>query len=116
MSIAQTARLREMVPQCSLHPVTTLPAAALPGLAAALPGPEIKALYVENDRVYIECSPSCSVVIRFETRRSCCKLSHADDITFADFDISGDYEHFRLEVKDKYGNKAMTKAYTKKDL
>ena len=79
-------------------------------------GPEIKALYVENDRVYIECSPSCSVVIRFETRRSGCKLSNADDITFADFDISGDYEHFRLEVKDKYGNKAMTKAYTKKDL
>ena len=79
-------------------------------------GPEITALYVENDRVHIECTPSAYIGIRFETRRQDRRCSNEDDITSADFDISGDFDHFRLVVRDKYGNKAMTRAYTKKDI
>ncbi len=82
----------------------------------ATTGPEIKALYTENGRVYVECTPSAYVGIRFESRRQDRKCSFEDDITAADFDISGEFDHFRIVVRDKYNNKAMTRSYTKKEL
>jgi hypothetical protein len=81
----------------------------------ATTGPEITALYAENGKLYVDHTPACSVVLRFDTRRTGRVLSLRDDITHSEFDISGDYRHFRLEVKDIYGNKALTRAYTKAD-
>ena len=75
-------------------------------------GPEIKKLYVEDGKVFIDCSPAVSVCIRFETRRSDKLRSHGDELTHAAFDVSGPFEHFRIEVKDSRGNKALTRAYS----
>lgn len=82
----------------------------------ATTGPEISELYAENGRVYIKCTPSAYIGIRFETRRQDRVCSFEDEITQADFDISGEFDHFRIVVRDKYNNKAMTRSYTKKDL
>ncbi|MBO5077259.1 MAG: hypothetical protein J5584_06665 [Clostridia bacterium] len=82
----------------------------------ATTGPEITALYAEDGKLYVDHTPACSVILRFDTRRTGRVLSLHDDITHSEFDIGGDYRHFRLEVKDIHGNKALTRAYTKDDI
>lgn len=79
-------------------------------------GPEIKELYVENGRVYVQCTPSAYIGIRFESRRADRRCSFENEITSADFDISGEFDHFRIVVRDKYGHKALTRAYTKNEI
>ena len=74
------------------------------------------ALYAEDGKLYVDHTPACSVILRFDTRRTGRVLSLHDDITHSEFDLSGDYRHFRLEVKDIHGNKALTRAYTKADI
>lgn len=82
----------------------------------ATTGPEITSLYVENGRVYVQCTPSAYIGIRFESRRADRRCSFEDEITSADFDISGEFDHFRIVVRDKYGHKALTRAYTKSEI
>jgi hypothetical protein len=74
-------------------------------------GPEIRELYAEDGKVVVKCSPAQSIFIRFETRRSDKRRSHGDELEGAEFDIGGSYDHFRIEVKDSHGNKALTRAY-----
>ena len=81
----------------------------------ATTGPEITAMYAENGRLYVDHTPACSVCTRFDTRRRELFRSLGEDITHSEFDISGDYRHFRLEIKDGRGNKALTRVYTKAD-
>lgn len=78
----------------------------------ATTGPEIRSLYVDGGRLYAEFTPACSVCLRFETRRTGILISHTDSLTSAEFDVSGNYRYFRLEIKDAHGCKAMTRAYT----
>ena len=79
----------------------------------ATTGPEILKLFTDNGKVFVECTPVCSVCIRFETRRSDRIRSEHEDITHAEFDITGSFDHFRIELKDIRGNKALTRAYGK---
>ncbi|MBO4326983.1 MAG: PHP domain-containing protein [Clostridia bacterium] len=82
----------------------------------ATTGPEFKGLYVEDGKIYIDCTPVSSVCIRFETRRSGRMTSFGDEITHAEFDVSGGYQHFRVELKDSHGNKALSRAYSKAEV
>ena len=82
----------------------------------ATTGPEFKGLYVEDNKLYIDCTPVASICIRFETRRSGRYTSFTDDMEHAEFDISGDYSHFRVELKDSHGNKALSRAYSKAEI
>ena len=81
------------------------------GNCYASTGPEIRELYVENEKAVVRCSPAQSICIRFESRRSGRVRSQGDDIDRAEFDVSGQFDHFRIEVKDRCGNKALTRAY-----
>ena len=74
-------------------------------------GPEIKSLYVEDGRLFVECSPACSVNLRCDNRRAPRMLSHCDDVTGAVFDIDPSARHIRLEIKDSRGRRALTRAY-----
>ena len=82
----------------------------------ATTGPEITALYAEDGKLYVDHTPAFSVCVRFDTRRRGILRSLAGDLTHSEFDVSGDYRHFRLEIKDLNGNKALTRAYTKADV
>lgn len=82
------------------------------GNCYATTGPEIKGMYVEDGKLFVDCTPATSVCIRFETRRSANVKSLNDDIEHAEFDVSGDFCHFRIEVKDSHGRKAMSRAYS----
>ncbi|MBR5746046.1 MAG: PHP domain-containing protein [Clostridia bacterium] len=82
----------------------------------ATTGPEINALYVEDGKLHIECTPVCAVLIRYETRRTPRVLSRSDDIREAAFELQPDYVYLRVELKDTKGNKAMTRAYLKSEL
>ena len=79
-------------------------------------GPEIDSLYVNGGKLYVECSPVCSAMLRFESRRTPRVFSHGDEITKAEFDITGEYDHFRLELKDTHGRKAITRAYRRTEI
>ncbi len=82
----------------------------------ATTGPEISSLYVEDGKVFLECTPVCSVMIRYETRKTPRSISHGDAITSASFELADDFVYFRLELKDSHGNKAMTRAYLKSEI
>ncbi len=86
------------------------------GNCYATTGPEITGLYVENEKLHVECTPAKAIFIRFERRRSDYRRSNGRDITGAEFDVSGDYRFFRLEIHDGEGNKAMTRAYSRDEI
>ncbi len=80
-------------------------------------GPVINALYLEDGKVHLECSPCHSVVLRTESRASRPVLSNANDITEAEFDINFNYDwkFIRFECHDEKG-RAFTRAYLKEEV
>lgn len=81
-------------------------------------GPAIHRLEVDpaTGMVTVNTSPACAIALRCETRYTPIVRSLQDDLTTATLQLPADYRYFRLEIADSHGNKAMTRAYTPKDL
>ena len=75
-------------------------------------GPEIHELYVEDDKVYIKCSPAARISMNTGIRSA--RQVWAKDgemLTEACFAIDEKYGYFRLTVTDAQGCHANTNAY-----
>lgn len=78
--------------------------------------PQFKALYVENNKIVIDCTPVESIYINGYGR---CDRHITNDgtegITHAEFDLRQSDVYFRVTLRDKYGNNAHTHTYFVKD-
>ena len=77
-------------------------------------GPVIKSLYVEDGKIWVECSEATDIIFNGYNRTY--RNYHGENLTVADFKIFGEEVYFRITVKDKYGNVAHTHAYFVKDV
>ncbi|MBE6715975.1 MAG: PHP domain-containing protein [Ruminococcaceae bacterium] len=75
-------------------------------------GPEIYALYFEDDKLHVECSPADKVVCTVNKRRCMSRYNEETGvINHAVFEIKPSDGYFRVTVIDKNGLKADTNAY-----
>ena len=78
--------------------------------------PQFKALYVENNKIVIDCTPVESIFINGYGR---CDRHITNDgtegITHAEFDLRESDVYFRVTLRDRYGNNAHTHTYFVKD-
>ena len=83
------------------------------GNCYASDGPEIHELYMEEDRVFIRCSPAKGVFLSTAGRRKASRLSEGDEplVTEASFVIKPEDHFFRLTVRDAAGKHANTRFY-----
>lgn len=72
-------------------------------------GPIIKSMYVEDGKIWVECSEATDIIFNGYNRTY--RNYHGENLTVADFKIFGGEVYFRITVKDKYGNVAHTHAY-----
>ncbi len=79
--------------------------------------PQFKQLYVENNKIIVECSGVESVIINAYCRadRHITRQDGAEPITHAEFDLRESDVYFRVTIRDKYGNSAHTHTYFVKD-
>ena len=79
--------------------------------------PEIKNLYVEDNRLYVDFSPAADVYVN--TAGRLILSAHAkpgETFTHAEFDLKEDYIYFRVTVQDDHRRRAHTGAYYTKDI
>jgi hypothetical protein len=85
-------------------------------------GPSIKALYIEDGKLTVRCSAAARVSVISDVRWTASKRRDGKPITEATFDLAKLIEisstrpdlnthHFRVEVVDKYGKRALTRGY-----
>ena len=75
-------------------------------------GPEIYSLYLDGDKLHVECSPADKVVCTVNRRRCMSRYNEqTGEITHAVFDIKPSDGYFRITVVDKKGLRADTNAY-----
>jgi len=72
-------------------------------------GPRIHALYVEDDRVVVECDPATNVVFTSKNRRFWNRAG--EGLTKAEFSLKDSLEYFRITIFDDKGGRAHTRAY-----
>lgn len=77
-------------------------------------GPRIYALYVEDGKIKIDCSPVSSVFVSGLGR--CFRHEHGRDVTHAEFDLRKEDVFFRVTLCDRNGRYANTNAYYIKDI
>ncbi len=79
--------------------------------------PQFKELYVEDNKIIIECSPVESVYINAYGRadRHITNEDGGEGITHAEFWLRESDVYFRVTIRDKYGNNAHTRNYFVKD-
>lgn len=75
--------------------------------------PQIKALYVEDNIIKVDCSSATDVFITGYSRRF--RHVSGEGITHAEFRLRPEDVFFRITVRDKYGNNAHTNYYNVKD-
>lgn len=73
-------------------------------------GPEIYSLYIEDNKVIIECEPAKHIYMSTAFRRAIHKSSD-QLITKAEFDLAMDDGYIRFDVVDEKGRRANTRAY-----
>ena len=90
-----------------------LTAALERGDAYASTGPEITEMYVEDGYLIVHTSPASDIILHTEGRRLLRKHGKDGYVNAAAFSLSGDDlgTFFRVEVIDKNGNRAYTRAY-----
>ena len=78
--------------------------------------PQFKELYVEDNKIVIECTPVESVYINAYGRADR-HITNEDGegITHAEFPLRESDVYFRVTIRDKYGNNAHTHTYFVKD-
>lgn len=75
-------------------------------------GPEIYGLWLEGDKLHVECSPADKVTCTVNKRRCMSRYNeNTGEITHAVFEIKPSDGYFRVTVTDKNGKKADTNAY-----
>lgn len=75
-------------------------------------GPEIYALWLEDDKLHVECSPADKVTCTVNRRRCMSRYNEeTGEITHAVFEIKPSDGYFRVTITDKKGNKADSNAY-----
>lgn len=72
-------------------------------------GPEIHALWVEDDSIHIKCAPAKRIVVTYRSRRSYAMCG--DGMTEATFKLRPDDGYVRITVIDEQGRCADTNAY-----
>jgi len=77
-------------------------------------GPKIHSLYVEDDKIYIECDKVKNIIFVGKNRRF--RNYYGENLTKADFKIFGGEEFFRIAIVTEDGKVAHTNAYYLKDL
>ena len=86
--------------------------ALLNGHFYASTGPEIHNLWVEDGKIYIECSEADRIVCNYEARQSV--IVYAENgaaVTKASFSADKKFGYVRLTVVDRQGRQACTSAY-----
>lgn len=73
--------------------------------------PMIYSLYVEDNMLKIDCSPSTDIFVTGLGRSYCQYASENEEITHAEFKLESKDHMFRVTVRDKYGNNAHTHYY-----
>lgn len=80
-------------------------------------GPEIKELYVEDNKLVIKTSPVEKLYVMMEGRNCYKKLVNpGESFTEAEFDLTGKEGYIRITLKDEKGLRADTNAYFMDDL
>jgi len=75
-------------------------------------GPEIYALWIENNEIHIKCSPADSINCIYGVRaRSNWLSENGVPLTEAVFPFRPNYGYFRITVTDEHGKHACTNAY-----
>ncbi len=76
-------------------------------------GPVIKAAYVEDGVLHIECSPVCRIAVQTETRagRRVFSEDGTDSITSVDIPLDFKHKYIRVVLVDSFGKRAWTRAY-----
>ena len=78
--------------------------------------PLIKALYVEDNIIKVDCSPAQTVFLNGYARSyRIAEDENGEDITHAEFRLDKNDLYFRITVRDKYGNNAHTHFYPVED-
>ena len=71
--------------------------------------PEILALYVEDNVIKVDSSPSVAVLLNGYCRAF--RRVTGENLTHAEFPLDPNDVYFRITVRDKFGNNAHTHAY-----
>ncbi len=80
-------------------------------------GPEIIALYLEDGKIHIECSPSSEIYLKTNNRNGGAVFADEKPVTHAEFALSDKlHDYFRLTVMDGKGRCAWTNAYYIEDI
>ena len=74
-------------------------------------GPEIYSLYVEDGKVFVECSEAKQITYSTRGRRAKAVNSPEGYVNCASFDIKDTDGYFRIDVVDEKGRRANTQAY-----
>ena len=91
---------------------TSVTDALVKGNFYASMGPEIKALYVEDGKIYIETSPAESIIMMTNTRRwGSVHRERGKTLKRAVFNLHTDSSYVRFTVIDRNGKRADTNAY-----
>ena len=76
-------------------------------------GPLIKELYIEDNKLHIECSPVCRIAVMTDTRASDRVYSEdgEDSLTSATIPLTVKTKYIRVVLIDSYNRRAWTRAY-----
>ena len=77
--------------------------------------PQIKALYVEDNVIKVDCSPATDVIVTGLGRNFRPYITEDYEFTHAEFKLDKQDIMFRVTVRDKYGNNAHTHYYNVDD-
>ncbi len=78
--------------------------------------PLIHALYVEDNKIKVDCSPAKTVFLNGYARTyRIVEAEEGETITHAEFNLDKNEVYFRITVRDEYGNNAHTHNYFVKD-
>ncbi len=77
----------------------------------ATTGPEIKEIYLENNKIYIKTSPVCAVLCRTNSRATSTVRAHCDELESTVLDLPEDAKYIRIELCDTHGKKAFSKVF-----
>jgi len=72
-------------------------------------GPRIRALYIEDGKIVVECDPAQNIILNGQNRRF--RNVYRAGLTRAEFDLDFVGDRFRITVCDDKGGRAHTSAY-----
>ncbi len=74
-------------------------------------GPELRALYIEDGALHVACSPAACIYVHGVGRKAPHVLRKRDTLTEAVFPLTGEETYLRVEVRDRAGRFAASRAY-----